>query len=175
MASHISSDVTVLKKNGDWANQIDDCIKVALTECRPVYLTLPTDLVFAKVSRENLDKPLPLPHSAPPILSHERQEVSGVYKHCIDVITRMFEKSKRPIVVVDVCADRFGCGPELKKLVEATGVRFFTTPMGKAVLDEGHVLFGGTYAGANSLPAVREEVENADFVLIAGKLESDFK
>ena len=36
-------------------------------------------------------------------------------------------------------------------------------------------MFGGTYAGANSLPAVREEVEKADFVMMAGKLESDFK
>jgi pyruvate decarboxylase len=43
------------------------------------------------------------------------------------------------------------------------------------VLDEDHTLFGGTYAGANSLPAVRQEIENADFVLMAGKLESDFK
>lgn len=45
----------------------------------------------------------------------------------------------------------------------------------RSVLDEDHDLFGGTYAGANSLPAVKEEVESADFVLMAGKLESDFK
>lgn len=45
----------------------------------------------------------------------------------------------------------------------------------RSVLDEDHTLFGGTYAGANSLPAVRQEIENADFVLMAGKLESDFK
>lgn len=51
----------------------------------------------------------------------------------------------------------------------------FTAPIERSVLDEDHALFGGTYAGANSLPAVREEVEKADFVLMAGKLESDFK
>jgi TPP-dependent 2-oxoacid decarboxylase len=48
-------------------------------------------------------------------------------------------------------------------------------PRIRSVLDEDHDLFGGTYAGANSLPAVKEEVESADFVLMAGKLESDFK
>lgn len=63
---------------------------------------------------------------------------------------------------------------EVRKLVEGCGIRFFTTPMGKALLDEHHPLFGGTYAGANSLDAVRKEVENADFALYVGALKSDF-
>lgn len=46
--------------------------------------------------------------------------------------------------------------------------------MGKALLDEHHPLFGGCYAGANSLDAVREEVEGADFALYVGALKSDF-
>lgn len=50
-----------------------------------------------------------------------------------------------------------------------------TAPMGKSLLDEHHPLFGGCYAGANSLDAVREEVEAADFVLYVGALKSDFK
>lgn len=45
----------------------------------------------------------------------------------------------------------------------------------RSVLDETHAQFGGTYAGHNSLPAVRKEVEAADFVLMCGRLESDFK
>lgn len=176
MSSHISSAVGILKKNTDWTTEIDRVLTCALTECRPVYLTLPTDLVHAKVSDAPLrESKLPRPHSAP--ISDElgdESTQSDVLKHCIVEISERFEKSKNPIVVVDICADRFGCGPELKKLVEATGVRFFATPMGKSVLDEDHTLFGGTYAGANSLPAVRQEIENADFVLMAGKLESDF-
>lgn len=63
---------------------------------------------------------------------------------------------------------------EVRKLVEGCGIRFFTTPMGKALLDEHHPLFGGCYAGANSLDAVREEVEGADFALYVGALKSDF-
>lgn len=47
--------------------------------------------------------------------------------------------------------------------------------MGKALLDEHHPLYGGCYAGANSLPEVKQEVESADFVLYVGALKSDFK
>jgi len=46
--------------------------------------------------------------------------------------------------------------------------------MGKGILDEHHPLFGGCYAGANSLKPVIEGVESADFVLYVGSLKSDF-
>jgi pyruvate decarboxylase len=42
-------------------------------------------------------------------------------------------------------------------------------------LDEQHAQFGGVYVGKNSLPAIRQEVEGADWVLMCGRLESDFK
>ena len=63
---------------------------------------------------------------------------------------------------------------EVRKLVEGCRLRFFETPMGKALLDEQHPLYGGSYAGANSLESVRAEVESADFVLYVGALKSDF-
>lgn len=135
MSSHISSAVGILKKNTDWTTEIDRVITCALTECKPVYLTLPTDLVHTKVSDAPLrESKLPRPHSAP--ISDElgdESTQSDVLKHCIAEISERFEKSKNPIVVVDICADRFGCGPELKKLVEATGVRFFASrwPVGR--------------------------------------------
>lgn len=78
----------------------------------------------------------------------------------------------------------------VRDLVEAGKIRFFESeywpsnatiltskpaPMGKATCDERHYLYGGAYAGANSLDHVREEVEGADFVLYIGALKSDFK
>lgn len=47
-------------------------------------------------------------------------------------------------------------------------------PVGKTLLDEHHPLFGGCYAGSNSLGPVKAEVEAADFVLYVGSLKSDF-
>lgn len=46
--------------------------------------------------------------------------------------------------------------------------------MGKGILDEHSPLFGGCYAGANSLDPVKKELEASDFVLYVGALKSDF-
>jgi pyruvate decarboxylase len=130
MSSHISSTIGILKKEGNWTEEIDRVLTVALTECRPVYLTLPTDLVHSLISDERLKKhALPRPHSAPPSkdVNAEGNPSSDVLKFCIDEIAERFKKSKKPIVIVDICADRFGCGPELKRLVETTEVRFFAS------------------------------------------------
>lgn len=86
----------------------------------------------------------------------------------------MFAVASHPVVLVDACCGRFGMQPVVRKLVESCGIRFFTTPMGKALLDEHHPLYGGCYAGANSLDAVRKEVESSDFALYVGALKSDF-
>jgi pyruvate decarboxylase len=86
----------------------------------------------------------------------------------------MFAAASHPVVLVDACCGRFGMQAVVRKLVESCGIRFFTTPMGKALLDEHHPLYGGCYAGANSLEAVRKEVESSDFALYVGALKSDF-
>lgn len=46
--------------------------------------------------------------------------------------------------------------------------------MGKGILDERNPLFGGCYAGSNSLAPVKAELEASDFVLYVGALKSDF-
>jgi pyruvate decarboxylase len=181
MSSHITSTVGLLKKGGSgesWTAEIDRVLRVALTECRPTYLTLPTDLVHTKVSSKGLQTPLPRSNSAPPAASthteKEPEKNKEVLDHVVQEIAKKFEKSEKPVIIVDICADRFGCGQGIRELVEKTGVRFFETPMGKSVVDEQHPNYGGTYVGANSLPAIRKEVEDSDFVIMCGRLESDF-
>jgi pyruvate decarboxylase len=92
----------------------------------------------------------------------------------VNLITQKYAQAKKPMVLVDACAARFGVGRLVRELVEKCGIRFFTTPMGKGILDERHPLFGGCYAGSNSLPPVKDELESSDFVLYVGALKSDF-
>ncbi|WWD00611.1 hypothetical protein V866_007546 [Kwoniella sp. B9012] len=182
-----------------WTEAFDKTLSDVLEQCRPGYVEIPTDAFHAKVSTEGLKQTLPHPHSAPPpesvaaAVSPQETQSSAtsslaaasttapvrapsddVTAHVVEDITQRFKNAKKPVILVDACAGRFGMAGEVRKLVEGCGIRFFETPMGKSLLDEHHPLFGGCYAGANSLPAVREEVESADFVLYVGALKSDF-
>lgn len=57
------------------------------------------------------------PAAAPP-----SEEVSA---YVVEQITDRFEKAKKPVVLVDACAGRFGMAGEVRKLVEGCGIRFF--------------------------------------------------
>lgn len=60
MSAHISAATAVLDhtSNSNWTAELDRVLRIALVDCRPVYITLPTDLVHAKVDRKALDTPL---------------------------------------------------------------------------------------------------------------------
>lgn len=60
---------------------------------------------------------------------HEVNEAasSAVTDRVVKVITERFAASKNPAVLVDACADRFGVGPTVRKLVETCGIRFYTS------------------------------------------------
>jgi pyruvate decarboxylase len=147
MSAQIAAHTAKLVRTEGAAELIDELIKVAIRECRPVYLTLPTDLVHAKIARAPLDEPLPLPHSlAPP--AESIGEPSPQTKHVLKTIVDLYDKAKDPIVLVDACTSRFGMERHVRELVEATDMHFFETPMGKAVMDETHPNYGGCYSAS---------------------------
>jgi pyruvate decarboxylase len=75
--------------------------------------------------------PQPSPHSAPPRAPPSAKETAEskaedeILNHVVERITLRFKASKKPIVIIDACCQRFGCAEEMRKLVEGTGVRFF--------------------------------------------------
>ncbi|TXT07242.1 hypothetical protein VHUM_03412 [Vanrija humicola] len=200
MSKQLSCSMALLNQvspdtpNG-YVDAFDETLRQCLTQCRPGYVELPMDAVRAVVSTRGLNVPLPDSHAAPSLEALRQltppgtpSPINKLYKdfgffepkpdevteHVVKIITRLYEGAQRPIVLVDACAARFGMGPIIRHLVEACGIRFFTTPMGKGILDEHHPLYGGCYAGRNSLQPVRDEVEASDFVLYVGSLKSDF-
>lgn len=48
-----------------------------------------------------------------------------VTAYVVEEITKRFGEAKKPIVLVDACAGRFGMGPTVRKLVESCSIRFF--------------------------------------------------
>ncbi|KAG6861625.1 hypothetical protein C0995_014064 [Termitomyces sp. Mi166 len=174
-----------LKNKDHAAAEIDRVLIDCITKARPVYLSLPTDLVTAKISTERLHTPLT--RSPPP---NNPQIESFV----IDLIVKQFEEAEGDaVVLVDACAIRHGAKEELNEFLRETKFPVYSTPMGKTAVDENFERYGGVnaannyysmlasrtafsqiYLGSISRPEIRERVESAKLVLSVGGLRSDF-
>lgn len=51
----------------------------------------------------------------------------AVTDHVVREITDRFAKAQKPIVIVDLCAARFGMTDEVRRLVEQSHIRFFAS------------------------------------------------
>ena len=80
---------------------------------------------------------------------------------------RMIETAKRPLLLIGAAANRKLTAKMLRELVDATGIPFFNTQMGKGVIDERHPLFIGT-AALSSGDYVHCAVEAADLIINIG-------
>ncbi|GAA98499.1 uncharacterized protein L969DRAFT_76081 [Mixia osmundae IAM 14324] len=152
--------------------EIDRVLVEMMTECRPGYISLPTDLVPLQIDAK------PLEDELTPQSIHKHLTTSSVSEKMEDFVVneigKLFKASQRPIVLIDACAVRFGVQDLAKQLIEATDITFFTTPMGKSAIREDHPQFGGVYAGATSEDSVQAHVEQADLTISLGEVLSDF-
>lgn len=84
------------------------------------------------------------------------------------------EAAQNPIIIFDGGAGRRDWADFADRLVEAVGLPFFVTTLGKGVVTEASPLYGGAYCGIGSPASVIEAVEAADCILWLGNLPSDF-
>ncbi|KAF8073823.1 thiamine diphosphate-binding protein [Lyophyllum atratum] len=155
-----------LHDKSDAAAEIDRVLIDCITVARPVYISIPTDLVHAKIDSERLRIPLTRnpPHNDPEVESH-----------VLDLITNLFEEAKGDaVVLVDACVIRHDVREEINEFLRKTGFPVYAAPMGKTAVDENYERYGGIYLGSISRPEVREKVESAKLVLSVGSLRSDF-
>ncbi|SCV71113.1 BQ2448_2701 [Microbotryum intermedium] len=162
-------------------DEIDRVIRVAFETARPAYLTLPTDLVFSPVDASRLDTPvIPDGFSADDktmLPSGEKIDESKmkVVDFVTKEITRLWDAAKNPTILIDACAIRYGVTHLVRDLVEATQVKYYTTPMGKSALDEDPSKgFAGVYIGDVTCESVKKSFEKTDLKIFVGALQSDF-
>ncbi|KAJ9504128.1 hypothetical protein H2202_000184 [Exophiala xenobiotica] len=165
MAASLAVDVAKLADPRDIPAQIDHALAECYLKSRPVYITLPTDVVMKKVEGERLKTKIDLsPHKNDP----EKED------YVVDVISKYLTAAKNPVILVDSCAIRHRVLEETHEFIEKSGLPVFVAPMGKGAVDETMPTFGGVYAGDGSNPGVRERVENSDLLLHIGSVKSDF-
>ena len=165
MSKSITIAHTLLDENVDCAAEIDRVLRACWVRAHPVYITLPTNMVFHKVDGSRLNKPILLDLDPNP---------EDVEQEVVSQILDLMYKSKNTVILVDACAVRHRVLDELHELIEKTRLPTFVTPMGKGGVNETHKAFGGVYVGDVSRPEVKGAVENAKLILFVGGLISDF-
>lgn len=162
MNKEISVAVAKLNDAYEVAAQIDNALQQCWLQSRPVYITLPTDMVQKKVEGERLKTPIDLKY---PTNDPDKED------YVVDVVLKYLLAAKNPVILIDACAIRHKVIAEVHDLIHKTQLPVFVTPMGKGAVNETHPNYGGVYAGDGSQPDVKERVEASDLILTIGAIK----
>jgi acetolactate synthase-1/2/3 large subunit len=137
------------------APRVREAFRLAEEE-RPgaVHLELPEDIGQQKITDELL-------YPLEPIRRPAAEE-----KAVLHAIQRI-ESAKRPLVLIGAGANRTMTSKMLQSFVDKTGIPFFTTQMGKGVLDERQDLFLGT-AALSEKDHLHHAIADADLIINVG-------
>ena len=119
-----------------------------------VHLELPEDIAAEQSS-----------HDFIPARSMVRRPIAE--EKSIKKAVEMIEASEHPLLLIGAGANRKLTSKTLLQFVEQTGMHFFTTQMGKGVIDERHPLCLGC-AALSSRDFIHTAIEKADLIINVG-------
>ena len=137
--------------------EIDRLILAAWRQKLPVYMELPSDMGYVEIE---------VPE-APLMLSYPLSEEESLARCCEKIVARL-QHASRPVLLLDIDADRFGVEKQVAALADRLQLAVATMPGSKGIFCEQSPLFAGVYCGACSTPTVREMVESSDCLLTIG-------
>jgi acetolactate synthase-1/2/3 large subunit len=85
----------------------------------------------------------------------------------VNAAVAMIEQAKHPLILIGAGANRKTTSKMLRRFVDKTGMPFFSTQMGKGVLDERDPLFLGN-AALSSGDFLHRAIEHADLIINVG-------
>ncbi|KPI37987.1 Pyruvate decarboxylase [Cyphellophora attinorum] len=163
---HASKDLTK-DSTLDHTAAFDDMLHKALFSKRPVRIGLPSDLSELLVN----------PREEPLNTQFEHEDLgpwhATEFLARVKGVSRQLRAAKRPVIVVDGLASRFGQKDCINTLVAATGFPTVVTPHGLGIVESNHYNYCGVYTGPLGSTVLHEYVQNADCILIFGELFSD--
>ncbi|MDD4889754.1 MAG: thiamine pyrophosphate-binding protein [Phycisphaerae bacterium] len=141
--------------------EIDRVLHAAERNKRPVYIELPRDRVHTpgRPGHQHVD-------------SEEPTDAAALAEAVAEAV-EMLNGARQPVVIAGEEIKRFDLSEEVTALAEAAGLPVAASFLGKSVVREDLPGFLGVYAGAISLPAVKEYVESADCCLLLGAMLTD--
>jgi pyruvate decarboxylase len=100
-----------------------------------VYLSLPTDVAYERISATRLNTPL---NKEPPENDPE------IEASVIESIYRLVKEADGDVVVlIDACCIRHRIKKELREFLDKTQFPAYAAPMGKTAIDEDYLRYGG--------------------------------
>ena len=118
-----------------------------------VHLELPED-----IAREQTDAR---------VIERSRFERPVASGNAIEAAAAMIRQACHPLLLIGAGANRHDCCGALRAFVDQTGIPFFSTQMGKGVIDERHPLFLGN-AALSGEDYLHRAIETADLIINAG-------
>ncbi len=142
--------------------QIDRAIVAMLTHRRPIYIEVLQDVWT-------------LPCAAPrgTLAATAEPSDAAALAAAVDDAWQRIQEARLPVLWAGVEIRRFGLQDTLQQLVDASGLHFTTTSLGKTVLDEAQPKFFGTYAGPASPALTRAVMKATDCPIALGTIITD--
>ncbi len=134
---------------------VREAFRVAMEE-RPgaVHLELPEDIAAEEITEERVFE-----------VVESRKPVADDLT--IAKAAQMIEESKMPLLLIGAAANRRRTSMALSDFIHKTDIPFFTTQMGKGVVDERHANFMGT-AALSSNDFIHAAIDSADLIINVG-------
>ena len=152
----------ILRTGEDAPGQIDRAIVAMLTHRRPIYLEGLNDVWYMPCAP-------PEGTLAAVITPSEPKSLAAA----LDAAWSRIEASRLPVLWAGVEIGRFGLQGTLQQIVDASGLHFTTTSLGKTVLEERQPQFIGTYAGPASPALTRAVMKATDCPIALGTIITD--
>ncbi len=160
--SNVTVAAEILSNRHQAPAQIDHALTQAITHRRPIYLEAWQDVWGMECEQpQNILTPLPQ--------CSQKDSLEAMISMAIEKI----KNAKKPVVLVGVEIARFGLQEQVLALLEASGLPYATTTLGKTTLDENSGTFIGTYAGAASNPGTNDYFSQSDAILALGVIFTD--
>ncbi len=160
---HVTVAAETLSTSVGAAEKIDALLVAALTHRRPVYIAC---------YKEVWGEPCPRP-AATRLRARITHSEPLALENAVQQAWTQITAAKKPLIFAGVEVLRFGLSDLLQQLIDASGMLYTTTSLGKTVLDEQGDKFIGTYSDAASIDSVRDCVQDADCFLNFGTIITD--
>jgi indolepyruvate decarboxylase len=153
----------ILSTSVNAPEKIDNLLIAAITHKRPVYIAC-----YKEVWGEPCLKP-----SAKALQPIVVKSEPAALENAVEQAWQQITLAKNPLIFAGVEVLRFGLSDLLQQIIDASGILYTTTTLGKTVLDEKGDKFIGTYADAASISSVIEIVEKSDCFITLGTIITD--